>query len=69
MVYARPMPCLCASCRGAQFTNCQNTVLVGRFKKTVIKKKGARVTKTHYPTDKNDKADDGAWVVTGVHGK
>lgn len=68
-MYTRQMPCLCASCRGAQFTNCQNTALVGRFKKTVMKKKGTRVPKTRYVTDENDEADDGAWVVTGVHGK
>lgn len=45
-MHSRKWPCLCGPCRIADFAHCQNSGLVGSFKKTTMKKKGSRVPKS-----------------------
>ena len=68
-MYGRVWPCLCNLCRHGQFARCKNIALVGRFKKTIMKKKGTRVAKARFVADEPGKVPEDEWAVTKVHGK
>lgn len=69
IAHTRRLPCMCQHCLRGNFAGCENVNYVGKFNRSVMRKKGRRMPKSRFVNDDEVEDESGNWVVEKVCGK